>query len=46
MPNGVIQIPGIYDDVEAAGAGREFESWKRLPFDEASFLRRKSGRPR
>ena len=36
--NGKIQIPGMYDDVEAP-APEEKESWARLPFDEAAFLR-------
>jgi acetylornithine deacetylase/succinyl-diaminopimelate desuccinylase-like protein len=35
---GSIRIPGMYDDV-AAPAPVERESWKRLPFDEAEFLR-------
>ncbi|MDP9170104.1 MAG: dipeptidase [Acidobacteriota bacterium] len=34
---GHIQIPGIYDDVEAPTA-EEKESWTHLPFDEAEYL--------
>ena len=41
-PNGVIQIPGMYDDVEAP-APAEKESWKTLPFNEAEFLRNEVG---
>jgi acetylornithine deacetylase/succinyl-diaminopimelate desuccinylase-like protein len=40
--NGVIQIPGIYDDVEEPAAA-ELESWKRLPFDEREFLAKEVG---
>ena len=40
--NGVIQIPGIYDDVKAPDAA-ELESWKSLPFDEAAFLNKEVG---
>jgi acetylornithine deacetylase/succinyl-diaminopimelate desuccinylase-like protein len=40
--DGVIQIPGIYDDVEAPGAA-ELESWKSLPFNEAEFLEKEVG---
>ena len=40
--NGAIQIPGIYDDVEEPAAA-EFESWKRLPFDESEFLTKEVG---
>lgn len=39
---GVIQIPGIYDEVEAP-APAELESWKSLPFDEAGFLNKEVG---
>ncbi len=39
---GVIQIPGIYDEVEAP-APAELESWKSLPFDEAGFLKKEVG---
>ena len=37
-----VQIPGFYDDV-AAPSPEEKESWARLPFDEAEFLREKVG---
>ena len=40
--NGKIQIPGMYDDVEAP-APEEKESWGRLPFDESAFLRDEVG---
>src|SRR5258705_285436 len=40
--DGVIQIPGIYDDVEAPAAA-ELESWKSLPFDEVQFLEKEVG---
>ena len=40
--DGVIQIPGIYDDVEAPGAA-ELESWKSLPFSEKEFLAKEVG---
>jgi acetylornithine deacetylase/succinyl-diaminopimelate desuccinylase-like protein len=40
--NGIIQIPGIYDDVEEPAAA-EIESWKRLPFDEKEFLAKEVG---
>src|SRR5712692_1658104 len=39
---GVIQIPGLYDDVKAP-APAEIESWKRLPFDENEFLAKEVG---
>ncbi|MCC6365594.1 MAG: dipeptidase [Bryobacterales bacterium] len=39
---GVIQIPGIYDEVEAP-APAELESWKSLPFDESEFLQKEVG---
>jgi len=39
-----VQIPGFYDDV-AAPSPEEKESWARLPFDEAEFLREKVGSP-
>jgi acetylornithine deacetylase/succinyl-diaminopimelate desuccinylase-like protein len=39
---GKIQIPGIYDDVEAPDAA-ELQSWKSLPFDEAEFLAKEVG---
>lgn len=40
--NGVIQIPGIYDDVVAPSA-QETESWESLPFSEDEFLRNEVG---
>jgi acetylornithine deacetylase/succinyl-diaminopimelate desuccinylase-like protein len=40
--NGHIQIPGIYDDVEAPSA-EEKESWKHLPFDEDEYLKTEVG---
>ena len=40
--NGVIRIPGIYDDV-APPAPEELESWKRLPFSESDFLKDEVG---
>ncbi|MCC7174455.1 MAG: dipeptidase [Bryobacterales bacterium] len=39
---GVIQIPGIYDDVEPPSPA-EKESWARLPFHEKEFLKREVG---
>ncbi|MCC7156918.1 MAG: dipeptidase [Bryobacterales bacterium] len=39
---GVIQIPGIYDGVEAP-APAELESWKGLPFNESEFLAKEVG---
>jgi acetylornithine deacetylase/succinyl-diaminopimelate desuccinylase-like protein len=36
-PDGKILVPGVYDDV-AEPAAAELESWKKLPFNEASFL--------
>ncbi|MEP6716464.1 MAG: dipeptidase [Terriglobia bacterium] len=39
---GHIQIPGIYDDVEAPSA-EEKESWNHLPFDEAEYLANEVG---
>ncbi len=39
---GVIQIPGIYDDVKAP-APAELESWSRLPFEENEFLAKEVG---
>jgi acetylornithine deacetylase/succinyl-diaminopimelate desuccinylase-like protein len=38
----VIQIPGIYDDVEEPAAA-EIASWKGLPFDEGEFLAKEVG---
>ena len=40
--DGVIQIPGIYGDVEPP-APAERESWARLPFDEKEFLKNEVG---
>ena len=40
--NGVIQVPGIYDDV-APPAPAEKKSWKRLPFSEEEFLHKEVG---
>lgn len=40
--NGVIQVPGIYDDV-LPPAPAEKKSWKRLPFSEQDFLQREVG---
>jgi acetylornithine deacetylase/succinyl-diaminopimelate desuccinylase-like protein len=39
---GVIQVPGLYDDVTPPAAA-ERESWASLPFDEAAFLRDEVG---
>jgi acetylornithine deacetylase/succinyl-diaminopimelate desuccinylase-like protein len=39
---GVIQVPGIYDDVEPP-ATAERESWEKLPFSEAEFLTKEVG---
>jgi acetylornithine deacetylase/succinyl-diaminopimelate desuccinylase-like protein len=40
--DGVIQIPGIYEEV-ASPAQAELESWKSLPFSEAEFLANEVG---
>jgi len=40
--DGVIRIPGIYDDVEAPAAA-ELESWAGLPFREEDFLKNEVG---
>ncbi len=40
--DGVIQIPGMYDDVEAPAAA-EKQSWKSLPFTETEFLVKEVG---
>src|SRR5271169_4858976 len=40
--NGVIQIPGMYDDVEAP-APAEKQSWETLPFNQADFLKKEVG---
>jgi acetylornithine deacetylase/succinyl-diaminopimelate desuccinylase-like protein len=42
--DGVIQVPGIYDEVEEP-APAELESWKRLPFSESEFLQKEVGSP-
>lgn len=42
--DGVIQIPGIYNDVEEP-APAEIASWKSLPFEEREFLVREVGSP-
>ena len=43
--DGVIQFPGIYDDVEEPAAA-ELESWKHLPFEEGEFLAKEVGSTR
>jgi acetylornithine deacetylase/succinyl-diaminopimelate desuccinylase-like protein len=43
--DGVIQIPGIYDDVDEPAAA-EIESWKHLPFEESEFLAKEVGSTR
>ncbi len=40
--DGVIQIPGVYDNVEEP-APAELESWRRLPFSEQEFLAKEVG---
>jgi acetylornithine deacetylase/succinyl-diaminopimelate desuccinylase-like protein len=40
--HGVIQIPGMYDDVEPP-APAEKQSWSTLPFNENEFLKREVG---
>ncbi len=40
--NGVIQVPGIYDDVEPP-APAEKRSWKKLPFSEEEFRQKEVG---
>jgi acetylornithine deacetylase/succinyl-diaminopimelate desuccinylase-like protein len=40
--DGVIQIPGFYDDV-AKPAAAELASWQSLPFNESEFLAREVG---
>ncbi len=40
--DGVIQIPGIYDDVQPPDPA-ELASWKSLPFDEQEFLKKEVG---
>ena len=43
--DGVIQIPGIYDDVEPP-APAEMKSWRALPFSEEEFLKSEVGSSR
>ncbi len=43
--DGVLQIPGIYDDVEEPAAA-EIASWKSLPFEEREFQAKEVGAPR
>ena len=43
--DGVIQIPGIYNEVEEPAAA-EIASWKSLPFDEGEFLAKEVGSSR
>ena len=43
--DGVIQIPGVYDDVRDP-APAEKESWDGLPFDEADYLKAEVGSSR
>jgi acetylornithine deacetylase/succinyl-diaminopimelate desuccinylase-like protein len=40
--DGVLQFPGIYDDVEEPAAA-EIASWKGLPFEEQEFLTKEVG---
>ena len=40
--DGVLQIPGIYDDVDEPAAA-EIASWKSLPFQESEFLAKEVG---
>src|SRR6266550_3101223 len=40
--DGVIQIPGIYDDVQPP-AQAELDSWQKLPFSEKEFLEKEVG---
>src|SRR5882762_150699 len=40
--DGVIQVPGIYEDVEEP-APAELESWRNLPFSEGEFLEKEVG---
>ena len=40
--DGVIQIPGIYDDVQPPDPA-ELASWKSLPFDEREFVKKEVG---
>jgi acetylornithine deacetylase/succinyl-diaminopimelate desuccinylase-like protein len=40
--DGVLQIPGIYDDLDEPAAA-EIESWKSLPFEEGEFQAKEVG---
>jgi acetylornithine deacetylase/succinyl-diaminopimelate desuccinylase-like protein len=40
--DGVIQVPGVYDDVKAPAAA-ELRSWSELPFSEKEFLEKEVG---
>ena len=40
--DGILQIPGIYNDVDEPAAA-EIASWKKLPFQEAEFLKKEVG---
>ncbi len=40
--DGVLQIPGIYNDVDEPAAA-EIASWKKLPFQESDFLAKEVG---
>jgi acetylornithine deacetylase/succinyl-diaminopimelate desuccinylase-like protein len=40
--DGILQIPGIYNDVDEPAAA-EIDSWKKLPFQETEFLAREVG---
>src|SRR5207248_11593478 len=40
--DGVVQIPGIYDNVEEPAAA-DIASWKSLPFSESEFLAKEVG---
>ena len=40
--NGVIQVPGVYDDVQPP-APAEKRSWRRLPFEEQQFREKEVG---
>src|SRR5260370_41546052 len=40
--DGVLQIPGIYDEVDEPAAA-ELASWRSLPFQESEFLKKEGG---
>jgi acetylornithine deacetylase/succinyl-diaminopimelate desuccinylase-like protein len=40
--DGILQIPGIYNDVDEPAAA-EITSWKKLPFQEGEFLKKEVG---